>query len=326
MSAPEQDDWADASADDAPLPDAADTVPAGPREPSAAEPDITESEPGGATAAALRIEEIDLAGVQTPAVLAADAELKSARAAHRKAILALEAARDAVADAEGAERVAVAKAEDYAADPDKAEWQRLGATEAVTKAGRALARRLAAVTAQEGAVADAAAAAHSAAFELRLAVQEARAEIAAAQAADAADVQEDAEAQLYYGSVDEFVREHLRFVYRRQIDGSRTYWAAKWWEHDEAVQRLEALWRSWEHLRQDPSTGMSVWWRDHADHHMAVLMSSAGPFNTGSTAYDDENKCGRGEPLPYSPPPAGLFSDVRHAEAVQGDRAEPPTA
>ncbi|WP_216666160.1 DUF4913 domain-containing protein [Actinomyces faecalis] len=27
--------------------------------------------------------------------------------------------------------------------------------------------------------------------------------------------------------------------------------------------------RSWEHPRQDPATGMSVWLRDHADHHMA---------------------------------------------------------
>ena len=83
---------------------------------------------------------------------------------------------------------------------------------------------------------------------------------------------------LYYGSVDEFVREHLRNVYRRRINGQRTVWAARWWEYDEAVIRLEALWRAWEHLRLDAATGMSVWWRDHADHHMAVLLDPDGPF------------------------------------------------
>lgn len=32
-------------------------------------------------------------------------------------------------------------------------------------------------------------------------------------------------------------------------------------------------------LRQDPTTGISVWFRDHADHHMAVLLDpDSGPF------------------------------------------------
>ena len=115
--------------------------------------------------------------------------------------------------------------------------------------------------------------------------------------------------ELYYGSVDEFVREYLRNVYRRRIDGRHRCWAGRWWEHDEAVIRLEALWRSWEHLRQDAATGMSVWWRDHADHHMAVLMGPAGPFATATEG--EENKSKRGEPLPYVAPPEGMFPDVR---------------
>jgi len=115
--------------------------------------------------------------------------------------------------------------------------------------------------------------------------------------------------ELYYGSVDEFVREYLRNVYRRRIDGRHRCWAGRWWEHDEAVIRLEALWRSWEHLRQDAATGMSVWWRDHADHHMAVLMDPDGPFATATEG--EENKSKRGEPLPYVAPPEGMFPDVR---------------
>jgi len=42
------------------------------------------------------------------------------------------------------------------------------------------------------------------------------------------------------------------------------------------VVGLEVLWRSWERLRQDATTGMSWGWRDHADRNMAVLMDPDG--------------------------------------------------
>jgi hypothetical protein len=129
--------------------------------------------------------------------------------------------------------------------------------------------------------------------------------------ADAAGA--EARPTLYYGSVDEFVREYLRHVYRRRIDGRNRVWAARWWEHDEAVIRLEALWRAWEHLRQDPATGMSVWWRDHADHHMAMLMSPEGPFSAADPGAK-ENQTRKGDSLPYQPPPAALFPDVRTSD------------
>lgn len=118
------------------------------------------------------------------------------------------------------------------------------------------------------------------------------------------------EPELYFGSVDEFVREFLCKVYRRRVDGRGTQrvWAAEWWRYPEALIRLEALWRSWEKLRQDPSIGMSVWWRDHADHHMAVLLDPSGPFGR---ATGDENANGADEPLPYAPPPEGMFPDER---------------
>jgi hypothetical protein len=123
---------------------------------------------------------------------------------------------------------------------------------------------------------------------------------------------ESTEPSLYYGSVDEFVFRYLRNVYRRAINGRGRVWAARWWEYDEAVIRLEALWRAWEHLRQDPSTGMSVWWRDHADHHMAALMDPDGPFAAAPDC--DENKSRKGEPLPYTAPPPELFPDVRNQQ------------
>lgn len=84
---------------------------------------------------------------------------------------------------------------------------------------------------------------------------------------------------LVFGSVDEFVREQLSVTYRRVVGPSnRTArrWAAQWWRYPEAIARLEALWRSWEHLRLDGATGSSTWWRDHLDHHMPILMSADG--------------------------------------------------
>jgi hypothetical protein len=55
----------------------------------------------------------------------------------------------------------------------------------------------------------------------------------------------------------------------------------------------------------EPATGASIWWRDHADHHMHVLLSPDGPFARS------KDTCEPGAPLPYIAPPAGWFPDVR---------------
>lgn len=127
------------------------------------------------------------------------------------------------------------------------------------------------------------------------------------------DEEEEEEAELVFESVDEFVREYICDVYRRRIggQGEGRVWQARWWESREAVIRLEALWRAWEFLRRDPTTGMSVWFRDHADHHMGVLFDPDGPF-AGATSADD--RCGYGEPLPYVSPPDGMFVSEREEE------------
>ncbi len=65
------------------------------------------------------------------------------------------------------------------------------------------------------------------------------------------------------------------------------------------------MWRSWEHLRQDPATGVSVWFRDHADPHMAVLLDPDAPFKHCSP---EKGHVARAEPLPLVDPPAGLFA------------------
>ena len=48
---------------------------------------------------------------------------------------------------------------------------------------------------------------------------------------------------------------------------------------------------------------MSVWLRDHLDHHIAVLLSSDGPFKGCKPDQHGE----RLKPFAVAPPPAALF-------------------
>ena len=66
---------------------------------------------------------------------------------------------------------------------------------------------------------------------------------------------------------------------------------------------MDALWRAFEQLRQDPGTGMSVFWRDHADHHMTVLLDADGPFK----GCEDGHSTHPLEPIHQDEPPGVLF-------------------
>lgn len=115
--------------------------------------------------------------------------------------------------------------------------------------------------------------------------------------------------RLVYGSVDEWMRKYWRHTYRRRVSGrggGTGRWRARWWESDEAVQRLEAIWRAWEVARVERPPAMSAWWLNHADAHMRELLAVDGPF-AGST---DENNLG--DALPYEPPPEGMFAPDQH--------------
>ena len=107
----------------------------------------------------------------------------------------------------------------------------------------------------------------------------------------------------YFKNLDQFVREFVCPVFRRNVGEpgrAEHRWSAQWWKSSEAIIRLEAMWRTFEQARQDP-TGMSAWLRDHADYHLGILMSPNGPFaNSRDTATLDK-------PLPYQAPPNGLF-------------------
>ena len=91
---------------------------------------------------------------------------------------------------------------------------------------------------------------------------------------------------LEFESVYDFVEQHLVTIFARNIDNPQFRWCKKWWAHAEAVSRLEALHRAYEHLRLDPDTGMSTWWRDHAGPAMAALLDPQGTFDGCSAGLD----------------------------------------
>lgn len=237
--------------------------------------------------------------------------LKTARAEHRGAISRLRLAEERVVNANGVVKVAAAKAVDLEADEKKKPHQVEAANEAIERAKRACARLEIERDERQAEAAEAAEEIIAADTLLSVALAEAAdaATQAAAEAAQDADDGEGEAPQLYYANVAEFFDQYLRHVYQRSIDGTKTFWSAEWWRYDEAVNRLEAVWRAWEHLRLDPATGPSVWWRDHADPHMRVLLSPQGPFRRENE--QEAAKYNVHEPLPHTPPPDGLFRDER---------------
>jgi hypothetical protein len=119
-----------------------------------------------------------------------------------------------------------------------------------------------------------------------------------------------------YGSLERFVTEYLLPVYRRAVSGTSTTWCAEWWRHPEALLRLDALWRAWEYQRHDAATGMSVWLRDHADHHMTLLLSVDGPLK-GCT--ESQHSARPLQPLPSTPVPEGFSVTPLGQPSDQGE-------
>lgn len=109
------------------------------------------------------------------------------------------------------------------------------------------------------------------------------------------------EPELFYPDLGAFVTEYFLPVFRRLANGNNTVWCSEWFLHAEALIRLEALWRAWEHLRLDPATGMAVWLRDFLDPTLARLLDADGPFKHCHTGHKQR------DPLVSAPIPPGLF-------------------
>lgn len=110
---------------------------------------------------------------------------------------------------------------------------------------------------------------------------------------------------LAFSSLPEFVREFFVVVAVRHTKPGTGRWCSQWWDHEEAVFRLEALWDAFESLRLEPGTGVAVWIRDYLDPAVAALThEETSPFRE----CDDK----RGvhtvvEPWPLMEPPQGMF-------------------
>lgn len=110
-----------------------------------------------------------------------------------------------------------------------------------------------------------------------------------------------------FKNVYDFVENHFRYIYARKLEMKNDRrWCPRWFEHPEAVSRLEAVWRAWESAGDDPAAGVSNWYRDHADYHMAVLLDPAGPFEGCSV---------RGHKPDLAPPP--LPVDIQEDETLR---------
>lgn len=87
------------------------------------------------------------------------------------------------------------------------------------------------------------------------------------------------EVENHFPNVYVFVQDFLAKVHPRPVrDGLSWHWCSHWWDHPEAVSRLEALWKAFEVLRRDPGTGAATWWRDYADPTIAALSDAGGTF------------------------------------------------
>ena len=107
----------------------------------------------------------------------------------------------------------------------------------------------------------------------------------------------------FYPSVEAWVVGQFAPTYARPLSPA-VRWCARWWDHAEAISRLEALWRVWEVARLDELRGIAVWYRDFLDPQLAVLVSSGGPF--AQCTVDRHNA---GPPLPTVPAPKGWWVD-----------------
>ncbi|NHC47164.1 TraM recognition domain-containing protein [Motilibacter aurantiacus] len=131
----------------------------------------------------------------------------------------------------------------------------------------------------------------------------ASAEGAVPAAAGAGGPVDDEEWEPYYGSLEEWVTDLFIVAFPRNV-GQQNKWCPQWWDHAEAIMRLEVLWRSWEGARLDPVNGMAAWMAQQLDHHLPILLSPDGPF--GQCTPDRHLAY---KPLPVKPPPRGWFRE-----------------
>lgn len=220
----------------------------------------------------------------------ASQETHAARRDAATALERLEHAQDDFEDAEGALSVAQARAAEEAQNPDRIDWERLASWEAVRVAQRVRHRAVSSLVRAE--------------LDHDLAETQLDSAIARepAPGAEPGDLQDG---ELHFANVYVFVETFLVYVHARYYDPVAGWnWCAQWWEHVEAVSRLEALWQAFEILRLEPGVGPATWWRDYCDPTMAQLTDPSGPFSQCKAG--DAPRHQLPNPLPVEAAPGGL--------------------
>lgn len=118
-----------------------------------------------------------------------------------------------------------------------------------------------------------------------------------------------------FAGLESWVHEFFVLTFGR--DAEQWRWCAQWWDHPEAVLRLDALWRTWEVASLDPVYGAADWVRKYLDPSLAELSSAGGPF-----ARCAEGRHVPSPVLPVVPPPDDFRAPPRRWwEALgEGDR------
>ncbi|RZU12691.1 uncharacterized protein DUF4913 [Kribbella rubisoli] len=116
-----------------------------------------------------------------------------------------------------------------------------------------------------------------------------------------------------FADLESWVHEFFVLTFGRCAEQGR--WCAQWWDHPEAVLRLDALWRSWEVASLDPIHGVADWIRNYLDPNLVQLCSDGGPF-----ARCAEERHRPTPVLPVCPPPDGFGAPPRHWWEVLGER------
>jgi len=119
----------------------------------------------------------------------------------------------------------------------------------------------------------------------------------------------------HFQSLEEFVTDYVLENWERKntSDDGDLRWCALWWEHPEAIARLEHVWEAFEAARREPPPAMSSWWRDHLDHHMGRLTDPRGPFEQCDHTNGTHVLL---DPWGSQAAPAGLFEDNLESETA----------
>lgn len=236
------------------------------------------------------------------AVAEARLRLRAAEDAESSARRAHQAAEDALADAEAAIAVLEYKVQDLETEGAK-QWSQAAARAELERARRAFDR-----AGRETEAAKTQLSRHESD------VDHARAHLELVERTPAPPAPATEESVQRFAALPVFVEEYVVPNWVHHLgDNYAGRWCSRWWEHAEAITRLEAVWEAFEVMRLQPPPSLSTWLRDHFDPHMRMLTDLHGVFHRCDV---DKHFHEAKKPWAIEEPPVGMFA-VNPDAAVQ---------